>query len=123
EQGTAVFIRQRSSKGLLASMWELPHITVAAEEEVKFHSELFAEDEALITPLLKNVYETHQLLARPKGWFSDMEHIFSHIHWKIRVYESDLGVEEQKTADATNTQLLNVAEASHIYDTNGIFIT
>lgn len=130
EQGKAIFIRQRPADGLLASMWELPHIQVTAEQELKFKSEVNVEQEELITPILAHVYQSYHLLARPKGWFADKDHIFSHIHWKMRFYEADLG-EPQDTQVALSEEL--VAEQNQTYDTKhddsdqsietGIFIT
>lgn len=112
EHGKAIFIRQRAADGLLASMWELPHIQVSAEQEIKFKSDINVEQEELITPILENVYQTYHLLARPKGWFADKDHIFSHIHWKMRFYEADLG-ESIDAAWLNNKE--SVAENKSVY--------
>ena len=129
-EGTAIFIRQRPAEGLLASMWELPHIKVEDELEVAFKEGIVKEQASLVTPILSELDHEHHLLARPKGWFIDMDHVFSHIHWKMRFYEADLGSQLEKSDKLV---ALNVAEGSQAYHTNevesneldhkGIFIT
>ena len=73
-----LLIRQRPNAGLLAGMWELPHVLLPAPS---FEG---AEDALRDCPL-------------PGGWtvvpfepFMDIEHEFSHIRWVMRVYLAGL---------------------------------
>ncbi len=86
-----VLVRQRPQSGLLAQMWELPHVLLSGE-----HAELLAEHApkeqgALAAQLGEMIEADTGLLIRPRSWFMDADHIFSHIHWKMRFYEADLG--------------------------------
>lgn len=116
ENGPALFIRQRPSEGLLASMWELPHIKVEGKSEAIFSKESLDEQEGLITPLLEQLYHEHHILARPTGWYADIEHVFSHIHWKMRFYEADLGEAELPVANVADKLDDLVAETNKLYE-------
>ncbi|MDF2960406.1 MAG: A/G-specific adenine glycosylase [Paenibacillus sp.] len=78
-----VLIRQRPQEGLLARMWELPHIEVplsytAGEPSVQ---EAVPASMTLLTDQLAE--ET--IGVRPGRWFMRAEHTFSHIHWDMQV--------------------------------------
>lgn len=76
-------IRQRPQEGLLARMWELPHVewTTAAWQSDEDNQEV----------LRQALAEQEQIGIQPDEWFMDTEHIFSHIIWKMKVYRAKLG--------------------------------
>jgi A/G-specific adenine glycosylase len=76
-------IRQRPQEGLLARMWELPH--------VEWPSSGWQSDEDNMSELRKALAEQEQIGIQPDEWFMDTEHIFSHIVWKMKVYRAKLG--------------------------------
>ncbi len=73
-----LLIRQRPAKGLLAKMWELPHLTLEPQ--------LWNLSDDQNMDLIRG--ELHQLgiQVEPLSWFMDTDHTFSHIHWQMRVY-------------------------------------
>jgi A/G-specific adenine glycosylase len=87
-------IRQRPETGLLAKMWELPHVMLPVgmvdndEENVKFiHDRRIAEG-------LNSLLTLEPLM--------DIEHIFSHIRWHMRVYRCREELMELPSADHRN---------------------
>ena len=60
------------------------------------------------------------MLIRPRSWFVDADHIFSHIHWKMRFYLADLGEEAYSPAEAAAASALEgagmAAEAASVYE-------
>ncbi|MFF2484639.1 A/G-specific adenine glycosylase [Paenibacillus sp. NPDC058071] len=87
-----VLVRQRPETGLLAQMWELPHVLLTKEQERLAVSAIDPEESAELGELLtRAVEEETGLLIRPKSWLMDTDHVFSHIHWKMRVIAADLG--------------------------------
>jgi A/G-specific adenine glycosylase len=74
-----ILVRQRPEKGLLAKMWELPHVEL--EDAVLIGREPQAGD-----------YLAAKLLAQdnvriaPGEWLMEAEHTFSHIHWNLQVF-------------------------------------
>jgi A/G-specific adenine glycosylase len=76
-------IRQRPQEGLLARMWELPHVEWPASG--------WLSDEANMSELRVALAEQEQIGIQPDEWFMDTEHIFSHIVWKMKVYRAKLG--------------------------------
>ncbi|RTE09176.1 A/G-specific adenine glycosylase [Paenibacillus whitsoniae] len=75
-------IRQRPQEGLLAKMWELPHVAWASDS--------WQSDEENQDELRSLLAEQEQIVIQPEGWFMDTEHIFSHIVWKMKVYRAKL---------------------------------
>jgi len=73
-----VLIRQRPQEGLLARMWELPHV------EVPFG---YAETDGM--PVHVSVLADHlaeeTIAVRPQSLYMQAEHTFSHIHWDMQV--------------------------------------
>ncbi|MFD0589856.1 A/G-specific adenine glycosylase [Paenibacillus sp. GCM10027627] len=86
-----ILVRQRPDKGLLAQMWELPHLLLPSDKSVWYAPEAPKEQAELAESLVRMMEQETGLLVRPKGWLLDADHIFSHIHWKMRVYTADLG--------------------------------
>lgn len=112
ENAGKVLVRQRPATGLLAQMWELPHVLLAKEHEPLLAAdEHSAKEQAVLGELLTRELEADTgLLVRPRRWFMDADHVFSHIHWKMRIYVADLGAETtQYTADMA-------AEAAAAYE-------
>jgi A/G-specific adenine glycosylase len=75
-------IRQRPQEGLLARMWELPHVA--------WESEGWLSDEENKDVLRKALADQEQIIIQPGEWFMDTEHIFSHIVWKMKVFRAKL---------------------------------
>jgi A/G-specific adenine glycosylase len=73
-----ILIRQRPDEGLLAKMWELPHITLEPS--------MWNLPDDHNNELLQAELKQAGLTVKPKGWWMDTEHTFSHIHWQMRVY-------------------------------------
>jgi len=85
EHAGKVLVRQRPAQGLLAGMWELPHLLVGEEQE-KLFQQAVKEQPELGRMLAEEVHTRHHLLIKPKLWFCDQDHIFSHIRWNMRFY-------------------------------------
>lgn len=68
-----VLVRRRPKTGLLASMWEIPHVAAAGED--------LGVDVAQLEELL----EDRGLVWSPMTAYMTAEHTFSHIHWTMRV--------------------------------------
>lgn len=110
-----ILIRKRPAAGLLAGMWELPHIEVppgasavstkgaaeppdastvstnggaAASDTVSVHSGTVVappENAAAVIRLTDGLL-AEGIPARPIAHYMDAEHTFSHIQWKMSVY-------------------------------------
>jgi len=76
EQQGKLLIRQRPDDGLLARMWELPHLEVDSDSAV---------DEIAWTSLLVDGLDDIGMLIRPVERLNDEVHVFSHIRWELRV--------------------------------------
>ncbi|MFD2115408.1 A/G-specific adenine glycosylase [Paenibacillus yanchengensis] len=90
EQTGKILVRQRPETGLLAQMWELPHLLLPEEKGKQWFQETATKKEPQLARLLgEMLVEEQQLIIRPTQWLMDIDHIFSHIHWKMRVYIAD----------------------------------
>lgn len=110
-----ILVRQRPETGLLAQMWELPHLLVPKEQE-KIVDAAGATDGSTAAAgkwLTRSMEEETGLLIRPERWLMDADHVFSHIHWKMRIYLADLGAH----AEAAGASL--VAETAAAYEAGG----
>ncbi|BFH60230.1 A/G-specific adenine glycosylase [Paenibacillus azoreducens] len=74
-----VLIRQRPQVGLLAKMWELPHVQVPQNRSGQIPDEQAMD-------ILAGVLLEEGVAARPEAYMLDAEHTFSHIHWNLKVY-------------------------------------
>lgn len=171
EQAGRILVRQRPDQGLLARMWELPHIlSSVAEQEGKLRKRgrpaagaatavaaaaawkagagwawgMDAENEkasetamsaeagqaTLATPLPEQAEQMEQLgrqlaaetsiLVRPRHWWMEADHIFSHIVWKVQVYVTDYGFVLKQSEQADNAaDSLFAAETAAAYDAAG----
>jgi A/G-specific adenine glycosylase len=97
-----LLVRQREGKGLLAGMWELPHLLLPPLAADWFAEEASKEQPELAEMLTVMVEQDTGQLIRPRGWLKDADHVFSHILWKMRVIECDLGEESTGIADEKN---------------------
>jgi A/G-specific adenine glycosylase len=74
-----VLLRQRPQEGLLARMWELPHVVAEAAGEEHWQrllrETLLGEDGVAVQPLAP---------------YMKAEHTFSHIRWEMEVYRCRL---------------------------------
>lgn len=94
-----ILLRQRPVNGLLAKMWELPHIEDKATAIKLFSSteravgwktkatnldalDLLAQHQILREKFL----EDYSVRVSVDEWYTDLQHIFSHIHWYLRVF-------------------------------------
>ncbi|WP_424767356.1 A/G-specific adenine glycosylase [Paenibacillus sp. sgz302251] len=114
-----VLVRQRPDTGLLAQMWELPHLLLPADKTGWLHDQAAKENGELAGMIGQMLAEETGLLVRPRSWFMDADHIFSHIHWKMRFYLADLGEEPGWQAEAAAASgaghSLMAAEAASAY--------
>lgn len=74
-----VLIRQRPARGLLARMWELPHVPAAETGAA-------AMPEAEAMERLRRSLRPDGIFVRPERFWLNAEHTFSHIHWTLQVY-------------------------------------
>jgi len=89
-----VLVRQRPATGLLARMWELPHVLAAPAAAGKAPGPL-ADEPAMA--LLAGSLWAEGFAARPEGLATHAEHVFSHLVWNLQVYkctEQDQGSDE-----------------------------
>jgi A/G-specific adenine glycosylase len=104
-----ILVRQRPAEGLLAGMWELPHVLVS-EEQVDLFQHSIKEQPQLGRMIAEDVHTRHDLLIKPRQWFCDQEHIFSHIRWNMRFFIADRDPEQhaqhssQPSAIGSDTQ-------------------
>jgi A/G-specific adenine glycosylase len=143
ERAGKVLVRRRPDSGLLARMWELPHVlapdeaarsrgraagaaALAADAAVLAHATILADAKAAGVPeapavadaddsaasagavaagasmagaagdgrfdaLSRGLAEEAGLLVRPVRLWSEEEHVFSHIRWKVDVYLAEFG--------------------------------
>lgn len=75
-----IAVRQRPATGLLARMWELPHIETPNRGTVSH-----LPDSACLD-MLRAALLADGIDARPQGAIMNAEHTFSHIHWNVRVF-------------------------------------
>ncbi|MGU3471190.1 A/G-specific adenine glycosylase [Paenibacillus sp. D51F] len=103
EHAGRVLIRQRPDTGLLASLWELPHVLLdepgAGPAKRGRKPDLLAEppverQAADAGDLRRLLREDSGLTAVPRRWWGAEEHTFSHLHWTMRVYLAELDSSE-----------------------------
>lgn len=121
-----VLVRRRPDTGLLARMWELPHIPAAA---VAGEGAGLPDGPAM--DRLAAELAGAGVIARPQGAMMNAEHTFSHIHWNLRVFRFAAevpGTERRGVPDAARlnsasvggfAQIAAVAESTAEYETAG----
>ncbi|MNE62227.1 hypothetical protein D3C80_1574970 [compost metagenome] len=95
-------------------MWELPHLLLSGEQEALIGTRAPQEQGELAELLSRMIEAETGLLIRPLSWFTDADHIFSHIHWKMRFFIADLGEELQEELAAAH----EAAESAGVYMAN-----
>ncbi|GGF99696.1 A/G-specific adenine glycosylase [Paenibacillus aceti] len=105
-QAGRVLVRRRPDTGLLARMWELPHIPAAAEP-----GEGAGLPDGPAMDRLAAALGGAGVMAAPVGALMEAEHTFSHIHWNMRVFRFH-------QADGLG-ELAAVAESAAAYEANG----
>lgn len=97
-----ILIRQRAESGLLARMWELPHLLSPV-------SRGGCLSDATAMELLEAELLAEGIQGRVLEHVTDIEHIFSHIRWKLQVYrcqeEEHLLVADQRESYGVNGSL------------------
>ena len=111
-----MLVRQRAESGLLAKMWELPHVLAPQLEGdarllnraaargrkaapagmsatmIDEHSGgLQAVHAAQSDVLCRGLSAEDGVLVRPARWWGEAEHVFSHIVWDLQVFKSEFG--------------------------------
>lgn len=122
ENAGKVLVRQRPATGLLAQMWELPHLLLPPDK-VNWLDETAPKEQGELAEMISRMLdEDTGLLIRPRSWFTDADHIFSHIHWKMRFYLADLGETSYSALDAdiaaASDNAAIAAEAASSYEGN-----
>lgn len=92
EQEGKVLVRQRPRTGLLAQMWELPHVLLPDTAKAMFAADAPKKQPYMAEALVRETEEASGLFIRPQEWVMDAEHVFSHIHWRLRVFGADMGL-------------------------------
>jgi A/G-specific adenine glycosylase len=83
-----ILIRQRPQEGLLARMWELPHLGIP---DITLN---WKGSEKQNADFLRDRLESEDGLKVDTGeWIMNTEHTFSHIHWNMQVYLCTAGNE------------------------------
>ncbi|MDQ0173099.1 A/G-specific adenine glycosylase [Paenibacillus tundrae] len=102
-----VLVRQRPESGLLARMWELPHVLAEPPAKASKKAAPLADEPAMA--LLAGSLWAEGFAARPEGLATHAEHVFSHIVWQLQVYKC--------TEQSQSSELpLIAAEARAAYD-------
>lgn len=114
EHGGKVLVRQRPNTGLLAQMWELPHVLLPSSEKSMFEADAPKKQPAMAEALIRETEAAAGLFIRPNDWLIDAEHVFSHIHWRMRVFRADLGIHGLTSGEGI------AAEASQPYSAAGV---
>jgi len=90
--GKRVLVRRRPDEGLLAGMWELPHVEAP-------NASIWADREAA-ADWLKGALAAEGLQVRPIQPIAEAEHVFTHLHWFIKVWGAGLVLEAGEPAGA-----------------------
>lgn len=83
EHAGKLLVRQRPETGLLASLWELPHVMVP--DAGAAYGEAWQRDH------LRASLRAEGADVQPMEWLLHIEHTFSHIHWDMEVYVCTIG--------------------------------
>lgn len=117
EREGRVLVRRRPDTGLLAQMWELPHLLLPAAAEPLFAGDAVKEQPGMAEALIRDAEATSGLFIYPTGWLLDAEHVFSHIHWRMRVFRAVLGTESlTEAAIAAESKAIYRAEDAYGQD-------
>lgn len=117
ERAGQVLIRQRPATGLLARMWELPHIL--ADDSKKAGAGADLPDTDAMKRLTYGIHNEGVDIQPLEPWITE-EHTFSHIHWTMRVFRcreagvSATGQQSEPTVSYTSsaTQPLEASQGA-----------
>ncbi|WP_211748373.1 A/G-specific adenine glycosylase [Paenibacillus sp. Marseille-Q4541] len=101
-----VLVRQRPQTGLLAKMWELPHVLASEPGALAYQ----VPDEPAMDIIAGHLIE-EGYPARPEAFWKLAEHTFSHIHWNLQLYRC------KETDEVLSSSM--VAEQIEAYKTEG----
>lgn len=113
EHAGKVLVRQRPAEGLLAGMWELPHVLVADEQASSLYESELKEQPELGRAIAEELHTQHGLLVRPRQWFCDQDHIFSHIRWNMRFFIADSDPEQMSRLEVAAGLDADGSKGSH----------
>lgn len=82
EQAGKLLVRQRPKDGLLARLWELPHV------EAPNMAVWASASEAAVW--LKGALAAENVAVEPVAKVAEAEHVFSHLHWYVNVWNARL---------------------------------
>ncbi|MFD0716568.1 A/G-specific adenine glycosylase [Paenibacillus sp. GCM10027626] len=138
ERAGQLLVRQRPESGLLAQMWELPHVAAAAPSagddgdgdgdggkkrgrtsaRKAASSEVPAEERAVhMDWLTRTLAAEDHVLVRADSWWGSAEHIFSHIIWDVQVYRAEFGfMLQDASGDSSGITAQAVAETAAAYE-------
>ncbi len=110
-QGTGIhkgkiLIRQRPQEGLLARLWELPHI-----ELLKNRIEWTGSDEENMDYMRASMSETNPIPVpfTPIDFLMNVEHVFSHIYWDMKVYLCE-AIDDDNEIESKNYRWITLEE-------------
>ncbi|TJY42430.1 A/G-specific adenine glycosylase [Cohnella pontilimi] len=92
ERAGQVLVRQRPAEGLLARMWEVPH--VEAPNEPVWATPAAASD------WLAGALAADGLAVRPIGHIADAEHVFTHLHWYVKLWSAEMAGQPPSDGDS-----------------------
>lgn len=86
KQNEDVLMKKRPDEGLLAGLWEYPNVRANNKQE-----------------FVSRFKEKYGILIKPVSFIGTAEHIFTHIHWKMKVYECIIENHLQSAGKIINT--------------------
>jgi len=95
--GRRVLLRRRPAQGLLAGMWELPHVEFAAAGWSPAMPDAAVGD--ALAGWLAGELSGSSIAVAPLGTAGEAEHTFSHIHWNLRVHRLALAPDDAALPD------------------------
>lgn len=102
-----VLVRQRPATGLLARMWELPHVTSSPSGTAD------AIPDGPAMNRLAGALKDEGIPVSPVGFLREAEHTFSHIHWNLRVFRCLEGAPEQSMVAESPAGYSTEAASAH----------
>ncbi|MFD1884552.1 A/G-specific adenine glycosylase [Paenibacillus wenxiniae] len=108
EHAGKVLIRQRPATGLLARMWELPHVLASDAKKAGAGADL---SDTAAMDRLRQVLENEGVDVRPQLEWMSAEHTFSHIQWYMRVFRcTEAGQDAQAALAGHEASELNTTD-------------
>ncbi|WAA08786.1 A/G-specific adenine glycosylase [Fervidibacillus albus] len=97
--GAKVLLRKRPSKGLLADLWEFP-----GEEQTG------GDFTNMLTEYEQTLLKKHQITANLTEPLCHVEHVFSHLTWKINAF---VGVVDRIMKETAELKMVAIDEIEH----------